>query len=240
MHARNCKCPMEQLMTPRPVKHSKPSTTDAGSQTLARGLTALELIGTSADPLSVATLSQQLMIHRSMGYRLVKTLEQFGFVERHAGGGLSLGPKLATLARRVSKDLLSAATPELADVAERLAMTTFLVTYDGESVVTLCSAEPKNLETTLVKKPGSRHAVGQGAPGKVIQSLLKPKRFPPQPFEVSENEVIQGIASIAVPLHLASGQPAALAVVHFPRAVNAKKVAKVLAEAAERIATSMG
>lgn len=240
MHARNCKCPMEQLMTTHPVKHSKPPAVDAGSQTLARGLAALEIIGGAADPIPVAALSQQLMIHRSMGYRLVKTLEQFGFVERHAQGGLILGAKLATLVRRMSKDLLSVATPELAAVAESLEMTTFLVTYDGESVVTLCSAEPKNLETTLVKKPGSRHAVGQGAPGKVIQSLLKPKRFPPQPFEVSENEVIQGIASIAVPLHLASGQPAALAVVHFPRAVNAKKVAKVLTDAAERIAASVG
>lgn len=227
-------------MTSRPVKNSKPSAAEAGSQTLARGLAALEIIGAAADPISVAVLSQELAIHRSMGYRLVKTLEQFGFVERHAEGGLILGAKLATLARHVSKDLFSVATPELAAIAEQLKMTTFLVTYDGESVVTLCSAEPKNLETTLVKKPGSRHAVGQGAPGKVIQSFLKPKRFPPQPFEVSENEVIQGIASIAVPLHLASGQPAALAVVHFPSAVNAKKVAKVLADAAERIATSVG
>lgn len=225
-------------MPPRPVQHSKSPTTDAGSQTLARGLTALEVIGRATNPITVTALSQQLMIHRSMGYRLVKTLEQFGFVERHATGGLILGAKLGTLARRVSKDLLAAATPELTAVAEQLEMTTFLVTYDGESVVTLCSAEPKNLETTLVKKPGSRHAVGQGAPGKVIQSLLKPKRFPPQPFEVSENEVIQGIASIAVPVRLASGPPAALAVVHFPSAVHAKKVAKVLADAAERIAMS--
>ena len=226
-------------MTSRAVTDSKSTETEAGSQTLARGLTALEIIGSAADPISVAALSQQLMIHRSMGYRLVKTLEQFGFVERDVAGGLVLGTKLATLARRVGKDLLSTATPELAAIAEQLAMTTFLVTYDGESAVTLCSAEPKNLETTLLKKPGSRHAVGQGAPGKVIQSLLKPKRFPLQPFEVSENEVIQGIASIAVPLHLTSGQPAAIAVVHLPCKVNATKVAKILAAAADRIAAAV-
>ena len=231
---------MEDQVTSRSVTHAKPSETETGSQTLARGLAALEIIGGAAQPISVAALSQQLKIHRSMGYRLVKTLAQFGFVERDAQGLLSLGAKLVTLARRVSKDLFSAATPELAAVAEQLQMTAFLVTYDGESVVTLCSAEPKNLETTLVKKPGSRHAVGQGAPGKVIQSFLKPKKFPPQPFEVSENEVIQGIASIAVPLHLSSGQPAALAVVHFPSGVDAKKVAKVLSDKAERIATAVG
>jgi DNA-binding IclR family transcriptional regulator len=213
---------------------------DGGSQTLARGLAALEIIGHAAESISVAALSQQLAIHRSMAYRLVKTLEQSGFVARANSGGFVLGPKLATLARGVSKDLRSAAAPELAAIAEALEMTAFLVTYDGEYAVTLSSAEPQNLETTLGKKPGSRHAIGQGAPGKVIQSLLNPKKFPPQPFEVSENEVIQGIASIAVPLHLSSGQPAAMAVLYLPHAVNEKKVAKVLAAAASRISAVMG
>jgi DNA-binding IclR family transcriptional regulator len=228
--------PMTKLQT---VNSSEPKA-DGGSQTLARGLTALEIIGSMPEPISVAALSQQLNIHRSMGYRLVKTLEQSGFVERDAVGGLILGSKLAILARGVAKDLRSAAAPELAAMAEALEMTAFLVAYDGESAVTLSSAEPKNLETTLGKKPGSRHAVGQGAPGKVIQSLLNPKKFPPQAFEVSENEVIHGIASIAVPLHLSSGQPASIAVLYIPHKVNQAKVAKALTAAASRICAVMG
>jgi len=226
-------------MTKLPTVNSREPKADGGSQTLARGLTALEIIGSVAEPISVAALSQQLNIHRSMGYRLVKTLEQSGFVERDTAGGLILGSKLAILARGVAKDLRSAAAPELAAIAEALEMTAFLVAYDGESAVTLSSAEPKNLETTLGKKPGSRHAVGQGAPGKVIQSLLNPKKFPLQPFEVSENEVIRGIASIAVPLHLSNGQPAAIAVLFLPHKVNEAKVAKLLTSAANRICAVM-
>ena len=103
---------------------------DGGSQTLARGLAALEIIGHAAEPISVATLSQQLGIHRSMAYRLVKTLEQSGFVARATVGGLVLGPKLATLARGVSKDLRSAAAPELAAIAEALEMTAFCIRFD--------------------------------------------------------------------------------------------------------------
>jgi DNA-binding IclR family transcriptional regulator len=231
---------MGDLMTKLQTVNSRESKADGGSQTLARGLTALEIIGSVPEPISVAALSQQLNIHRSMGYRLVKTLEQSGFVERDVSGGLIVGSKLAILARGVAKDLLSAAAPELAAIAEALEMTAFLVAYDGEFAVTLSSAEPKNLETTLGKKPGSRHAVGQGAPGKVIQSLLKPKKFPPQSFEVSENEVIHGIASIAVPLHLSSGQPAAIAVLYIPHKVNVAKVAKALTAAANRICAVMG
>ncbi len=231
---------MGDLMTKLQTVNSREPKADGGSQTLARGLTALEIIGSVPEPISVAALSQQLNIHRSMGYRLVKTLEQSGFVERDVSGGLIVGSKLAILARGVAKDLRSAAAPELAAIAEALEMTAFLVAYDGEFAVTLSSAEPKNLETTLGKKPGSRHAVGQGAPGKVIQSLLNPKKFPPQPFEVSENEVIHGIASIAVPLHLSSGQPAAIAVLYIPHKVNEAKVAKALTAAANRICAVMG
>ena len=226
--------PPIQAVNPRALK------TQEGSQTLARGLAALEIIGGAPAPISVTALSQRLKIHRSMGYRLVKTLEQCGFVERDADGGLLLGTKLASLARRVAKDLLSATAPELATIAEALEMTAFLVAYDGESAVTLSSVEPKNLETTLGKKPGSKHAIGQGAPGKVIQSQLDPNKYPPQPFEMSENEVIQGIASIAVPLHLASGQPAAIAVLYLPHEVDEVSVAEVLTLAAKRISTVMG
>ena len=223
-----------QAVNPRALK------TQEGSQTLARGLAALEIIGGAPAPISVTALSQRLKIHRSMGYRLVKTLEQCGFVERDADGGLLLGTKLASLARRVAKDLLSAAAPELATLAEALEMTAFLVAYDGESAVTLSSVEPKNLETTLGKKPGSKHAIGQGAPGKVIRSQLDPNKYPPQPFEMSENEVIQGIASIAVPLHLASGQPAAISVLYLPHEVDEASVAEVLTLAANRISAVMG
>lgn len=224
----------------RTKKTSRSSDADGGSQTLARGLRALEIIGTWETPLGVVDLAQRLGIHRSMAYRLVKTLEQFGFVERQVSGALVLGTKMATLARGVAKGLQTAAAPELTALAEELEMTAFLVVYDGESAVTLSSAEPQNVETTLGKKPGSRHAIGQGAPGKVIRSLLDPATFPTRDYETSQNEVIPGIASIAVPLKLSGGQPAALAVLYLPHEVDVERVVRLLQSAARRIAASAG
>lgn len=213
---------------------------DPGSQTLSRGLRALEIIGESDVPLSVAALSQELGIHRSMGYRLVKTLEQHGFVERLASGGLELGIKLSALARGVAKTLQAAAAPELAAVAEQLGMTAFLVTYDGEAAVTLSSAEPQNAETTVAKKPGSRHSIDRGAPGRVIRSQVNPGEYPPQRFEFSHDEVLQGIASIAVPLIVSGSQPAAIAVLYLPQEVDQEHIAQVLAAAAGRIVAAAG
>ena len=212
---------------------------DAGSQTLARGLTALEVIGSSDAPMSVAQLCQELGIHRSMAYRLVKTLEQFGFVERDAAGGLTLGAKLATLARGVAKSLQEAAAPELAALAARFEMTAFLAVLDGEDVVTLSSAEPPNAETTVAKRPGSRHSMDKGAPGKVVRSQVNPSEFPPAPFEVSQDEVIPGVASIAVPLIVPGTQPAALAVIYLPQQVDRDVIVKSLTASAKRIALAV-
>ncbi len=214
--------------------------TDSGSQTLSRGLSALELIGASDSPVSVAALGAQLGIHRSMAYRLVKTLERHGFVEREVSGALVLGTKLSTLARGVAKSLQAASARELEAIAEQLQMTAMLVTYDGESAVTLSTAEPQKAGTTVARKPGSRHSIDRGAPGRVLRSQVDPAAFPPKPFEVSQDEVLPGVAAVAVPLVIAGGQPAALAVLFFPREVDAEQIAHVLSAAAARISAAVG
>jgi DNA-binding IclR family transcriptional regulator len=213
---------------------------DGGSQTLSRGLTALELIGSADAPLSVADLCAQLGIHRSMAYRLVKTLEQRGFVYRDASGGLVLGTKIATLARSVAKGLQEAAAPELAAIAAELEMTAMLVTFDGESAVTLSTAEPQKLETTVARKPGSRHSIDRGAPGRVLRSQVDPTTYPPRDFEFSQDEVLPGVAAVAVPLVIAGYQPVALAVLYFPREVDLAHIADVLMASADRIGAVVG
>lgn len=213
---------------------------DAGSQTLSRGLTALELIGQAPRPLSVSELSEKLGIHRSMTYRLVKTLEQHGFISKTDSGSLVLGMRLASLARGVSKNLQEAAAPELEALAESLGMTAFLATFDGEQVVTLTTAEPRHAPTTVAKKPGTRHEIDRGAPGHVIRSLLDPERYPLQRYEYSQDEVLPGIAAIAVPLVIRGEQPSALSVIYLPHEVDKEQIAQELMAAATRINRATG
>lgn len=212
---------------------------ESGSQTLARGLSALALIGEEEDALSVSELANRLGIHRSMAYRLVKTLEQHGFVERLPTGELELGARLASLARGVAKSLQAAAAPELTAIADELGMTAFLVIYDGEAAVTLSNAEPRHAEATVAQRPGSRHPIDRGAPGRVIRSQLHPERYPPQRFECSHDEVLPGLSSIAVPLPLPQGRAAAIAVLFLPHPVDQERIANVLISAAARIGDSL-
>ena len=103
------------------------------SQTLSRGVRMLEILAEAAGPLSIADLAAQLGVHRSIAYRILRTLEDHRMVVRDAAGAVTLGPQLAALARGVSRDLQAAALPELTAVASDLSMTAFLVVLDGTS-----------------------------------------------------------------------------------------------------------
>ncbi|MGV1033955.1 MAG: IclR family transcriptional regulator [Microbacteriaceae bacterium] len=213
---------------------------DAGSQTLSRGLTALSEIAHAAAPMSISGLAQRLGIHRSMAYRMVSTLEQHGFVERDSSGRVVLGLALLMLSRGIAQSLHIAAERELAEVANELQMTAFLSMLDGGEAVTMYSVVPHAADTTVAHRPGSRHSIDAGAPGRVIRSQVDPDSFPPQRFEYSQNEVLPGLASIAVPLQLVRGRAASVAVVFPPQDVDERGIAETLARAAQRIAASVG
>lgn len=216
------------------------TTKPAGSQTLARGLNALAMIGESDTPMTVPELAAQLGIHRSMAYRLVRTLEDSGFVERDATGRLEIGVRMATLTRRIARDLQAAANPELVLLANTLGMTAFIVAYDGEQAVTLLTVEPQHAVTTVAQRPGSRHPINHGAPGRVIRSQLKPDEFPIQRYEVSHDEVFTGLSSIAVPLRTADERPASLAILYVMSDFAVEDVADKLLESAQRIENVLG
>ena len=214
---------------------STPKQATGGSQTLARGLKALALIGESNTPLTVPEVAERLGIHRSMAYRLVRTLEDFGFVERDQTGRLEIGVRMATLTRSIARDLQAAANPELVALANALGMTAFIVAYDGEQAVTLLAVEPQHAVTTVAQRPGSRHPIDHGAPGRVIRSQLKPEQFPPQRYEVSQDEVFTGLSSVAVPLRTADERSASLAILYVMSDLDVDDVADKLLESARRI-----
>lgn len=214
---------------------STPKQATGGSQTLARGLKALALIGESNTPLTVPEVAERLGIHRSMAYRLVRTLEDFGFVERDQTGRLEIGVRMATLTRSIARDLQAAANPELVALANALGMTAFIVAYDGEQAVTLLAVEPQHAVTTVAQRPGSRHPIDHGAPGRIIRSQLKPEQFPPQRYEVSQDEVFTGLSSVAVPLRTADERPASLAILYVMSDLDVDDVADKLLESARRI-----
>ncbi|MFC6235832.1 IclR family transcriptional regulator, partial [Leucobacter soli] len=129
----------------------------AGSQTLARGLRALDILAEADGPLSIADLAERLGVHRSNAYRLLRTLEEHRYVVRDELGLIRLGPRLAALARGVSPALQSAALPVLTEFANEVGMTAFIAVLDLDDVVTLISVEPTRAHPAVAQRPGARH-----------------------------------------------------------------------------------
>ncbi|MEO7123518.1 MAG: helix-turn-helix domain-containing protein, partial [Lacisediminihabitans sp.] len=92
--------------------NDQPLVVRTGSQTLDRGIRMLELLGEDGG-LSIGELSERLGLHRSITYRILRTLEAHGLAVRDDGGRVSLGVRMAALARGVARDLQTAALPEL-------------------------------------------------------------------------------------------------------------------------------
>jgi DNA-binding IclR family transcriptional regulator len=218
------------------------------SQTLDRGLRILEHLAAAGSPQPIADIGQALALHRSITYRLLRTLEDHQLVERDAVGHYRLGLGIPGLARAVRSDLQSAALPRLNALVADLGMTAFLVVRAGDEAVTVTSVEPQHSAAHVVYRPGTRHPVGRGAPG---LALLMPE--PPSPedrdalrharqtgWASSHGEVVPGLRSIAVPvLGPDGGTRAALAVVFVDDSEDAERVGRAVAAAAEKVSAAL-
>lgn len=237
------------------MRVTRTTTGAPASQTLSRGIRILEILAEARDPLAIDDVARELNVHRSIAYRLLRTLEDHGLVVRDASGSLALGPRMAALARSVSRDLQSAALPELTSVANELGMTAFLSVLDRQEVVTLTSVEPRHAQAAVAQRPGTRHPLAVGAPGIAIQSVLSTAQWnavsPDAPkrreatdavtrgYATSHDEVIAGLQSVAVPLMLHEHPPASVAVVYVATGIAVGAIAERLAAAAVAIAREL-
>jgi len=218
------------------------SENPAASQTLDRGLRILDLLADAPSALTIGEVAAGIGVHRSVAYRLVRTLEDRGLILRDDAGALRIGPHVATLARSVAADLQTAAAPVLRELADTLAMTAFLVVLDQEECVTLATAEPRAAVASIAQRPGARHPVTQGAPGIALQTLLsnpeesaEVTRARADGYATSSGEVIAGVSSVAAPVP--GAYPAAIAVLYVTTADRGAVIARVR-DAARTVARS--
>lgn len=178
------------------------------SQTLDRGVRVLELLAEQEQPLSSAQIAAALGLHRSIAYRIVRTLEDHRLLQRRTDGRWELGVGLVVLARGVSPTLHTAATPELASLANDLGMTAFLAVADRDECVTLITVEPRHSQVHVAYRPGRRHPIDRGGPGVALLA-----GGPPRPGErpevtaartggytLTSGEVVPGLSSVAAPV----------------------------------------
>jgi len=214
------------------------------SQTLDRGLLILEQLAVAGTPQPVMAVAASVGLHRSITYRLLRTLEDRGFVERDEAGRFALGLTVSLLARGVRTPLQAAAIAGLTPLVERLGCTGFLVVRSGNDAVTLTSVEPRDVPSHVTRQPGTRHPVGRGAPGLALLQA-DPPHADDRPelaaarhrgWAVSDGEVLPGVRSVSAPV-LDGGRQvkSALAVVYTGDRDDVDQIGTALVDAAAQL-----
>jgi DNA-binding IclR family transcriptional regulator len=132
-----------------------------------------------------------------------------------------------------------------------LDMTAFVAVWDHHDCITLLTVEPRHSGATVAQRPGTRHPINAGAPGIAIQSALTEAEWdrlatgiPYRPeaaeargagYSASHDEVIAGVSSLAAPVRVPGGRPAALSVVYIRSSHDPAVVGAALVESAARI-----
>ncbi len=219
-----------------------------GSQTLARGLRALELVAEAPDGVTIQDLAGRLDVHRSIASRLLATLADFRLVVRTQDGRYRTGSGLAALAAGIQGTLRAAAEPVMRELAAELGATISLLVTEGQEAVALAVVEPPGASYVLSFRTGSRHPLGRGSAG--VALMAAGPADPHEPAAVSEarargyastfGEVEPGAYGVAVPLPSRAGLPAACLNLITHRADVVDTAAPALVAAAERITQTLG
>lgn len=218
------------------------STRAAGTQTLARGLSALEFVAYSPGGLTIQDVAERLGVHRSIATRLLSTIADHRLINRGPDGRYRAAGGLAALAREVYSGLREQATPAMQDLANRLGASVALFVAEAEDAVAVTVTEPANSTVRVSFRQGGRHPLGRGAAGYALLAAL-----PPRPDEdprvtegrrtgyvVSFGEVEAGYWGLGVPLTRPANEPAAcLTLISASKDLIDDSVEATLAAAAE-------
>jgi len=219
-----------------------------GTQTLARGLRALQYVAIAPEGVAIHQVADHLGVHRSIASRLLTTLADHKLIVRGADQRYRVGSGLAALASGIHSTLRVAAEPVLRDVAEQLGATITLLVAEGDEAVALSVVSPAQSNFHLTFHIGGRHPLDRAAGGAALLAAEKPR--PREALRVTEarsrgyaesfGEVEPGAYGVAVPLPRVPGVPAACLNVITHRPEIAARTAPILIAAAQRLAASLG
>ncbi len=154
-----------------------------GSQTLARGLTALQEVASSAEGLTAQQIADRLGVHRTITYRLLNTLGQFRLVARGDDGRYRSAAALAVLGATFDNNLRQLSLPTLRSLAEELGTTASLLVAEGDQQVAVAVIVPTQVGYQLAFHEGSRHPLSRGAAGIALSAAM--------PRCSTEREIVQ-------------------------------------------------
>jgi len=203
------------------------------SQTLDRGLRALEVLAGAHGGLTVTELADRLAVNRTVVYRLVTTLEQHSLIRKDSRGRLHVGLGVLPLAAAVQPVLRDVAAPVLRELAEGLGCTAHLTVADGGEALALAVVEPSWTDFHVSYRIGARHPLKQGAAGKAIL-LGRSSRSDSAAYVMTAGELQPGARGLAAPILGLAGLEASVGIVTLGD-LDADQVGAKVVAAASRL-----
>jgi DNA-binding IclR family transcriptional regulator len=186
-----------------------PTTTAPGSQTLARGLNALQLVAEAPAGLTVQQVADGIGVHRTIAYRLLGTLSQFRFVAKGEDGRYRPAAGLAVLGASFDRNVRQLSLPTLRALADDLGTTVSLLVAEGDQQVAVAVIVPTQVAYQLAFHEGSRYPLDRGAAGIALLASMPPRpderdlvvRAREQEWVITHGEIEPNTYGLAVPVH---------------------------------------
>jgi DNA-binding IclR family transcriptional regulator len=227
-----------------------------------RALEILDLLAVTQRPLGLAQIAKEFGIPKSSCLALMRALCARDFARQEPGGGYLLGLRTfevgAAYLRTVTP--VSAATPELRALTERLGMTSHFAVRDGDEVVYLAKQDPPGMGvrlasslgarlsawTTAVGKAqlafsGERAAPGAGAAGPTAGQAAALEDVRRRGYAVDDGTTAAGIRCVAAPVFGVAGCCGAVGVSYLMHGEpGVPEIADLLVSAAMRVSAELG
>lgn len=217
-------------------------------QTLDRGITALELIANSVEPISVATIAERMGVGKSVAYRLVRTLEARNLVRKTSSSHYEPSLYLGRLGAKSYRPLQAAAAPQMKKLAKAIGHTVYIAIPEGDEMVTVWVESPTDPDT-IAYRPSARHPMGKGATWVAWKSAHEPG--PEDTREVlkarqsgiamTTGEVIPGLSALASPVVASTGEcVGVLSAIFLNRNIDTGFIGRKVLVSAEVIGDDLG
>ena len=180
------------------------------SQTLARGLRVLRLLADEPRGVTMTELARRVDVNRTVAYRLVATLVEFGLARRDIEGRVYVGVGVIELARAIEPLLRDQARPVLRKLAEDVGATAHLTVAEGDEALAIAVIEPSWTDYHVAYRVGTRHPLDRGAAGRAI---VLGREDAAAPYSLTRDELQPGASGLAAPVRGIPGLECSVGVV---------------------------
>jgi DNA-binding IclR family transcriptional regulator len=219
----------------------------ASSQSTDRVVDILELLAREDAPFSLAEVADELDVHRSIVYRILRTLTDRRLVE-YSNGSYRLGSLVLALANAVPSDLRDLSISELTKLTDRFGTTSYVTIEDNGRSVCFQTVEPHQFTPHVTMRPGTWGPMDRGAPAIAMLSGRPEAPDESEPvtrarelgYATSAGSHPAGIQWVASPIRRGTDSRAAIGILFPVDALELETVGQAVFESSMTISRLLG